>query len=444
MNTMETVNLNVIENDGFAKLNVVQPGNVAMAAEQVEVVQAYSPTVDLEELENGVTITVTDHRGTDSATVDLSETIDSFESYMAIYSRNLGDIEGTVEEVEETAQRVDAVADDLEAALTEIDNALEGTGLSRWSRLNRPNLLKQNWWTNSGDTDIIYGDASRYLGSDTPYMKSISHYTIYYTEPSAEAQAAADHVWHREAGTYSDGTTYPEAWYLYYDSQDGITTSPVTLTGDAIITEADGEVYDKAIQYNIVENSAWGNMETLYYPRGHRNYGYTQGKTLTPWGRINEMEVGKTYTVSCWARVTSGTAAWLKFGWGGTNTNVMGYPTEISGVSDKVEITGSAWKRISWTFVFNPTGTEYTETTEEVTPETGDPYTRVIRTYNWMKRVIIGVMRKYTATLQLCGFRLTEGGLYLPTKFDECESKIAALTRRVEELEAIVIENQGS
>ena len=49
------------------------------------------------------------------------------------------------------------------------------------------------------------------------------------------------------------------------------------------------------------------------------------------------------------------------------------------------------------------------------------------RTYNWFKKVCFGVLRKYTATVQLCGFRLVEGGLFLPTKYDEIKAQVDAL-----------------
>lgn len=445
MNTMETVNLNVIENDGFAKMNVVQPGNVAMAAEQVEVVQAYSPTVDLEELENGVTIKVTDHRGTDSATVDLSETIGSFESYMAIYSRNLGDIEGTVEEVKETAQRADAVADALEAALTEIDNALEGTSLSQWSRLNRPNLLKQNFWTYHAllERNIVYGNASRWSASGGAYWRSFKNPTKILdhstTAPTAEQIAAACAYYQT---VEEDGVTYYDLWQ---DDGDDWKVSVDSLAAADQITEADGEVYDKAIRLAITENSAYGHTETLSFNYPNTKRWYKQGETkISNYGHIEEMTPGETYTMSCWARVVSGGDVWCRMGWGSRYGNTPFHGGTNQDISDWIVISGSEWKRYSWTFTFNPTGDWYTETTEEVTPETGDPYTRVIREYNWNKSVQYCFGRKNTSVCQICGFRLTEGGLYLPTKFDECESKIAALTQRVEELEALVIENQGS
>lgn len=69
MSTMEIINLNVIENDGFTKLDVDQPESTQMEMEQVEIIHAVSPTVDLERMTNGVKIKVNDYRGSSSEIV---------------------------------------------------------------------------------------------------------------------------------------------------------------------------------------------------------------------------------------------------------------------------------------------------------------------------------------------------------------------------------------
>lgn len=66
---MEIINLNVIENDGFTKLDVDQPESTEMEMEQVEIIHAVSPTVDLERMTNGVKIKVNDYRGSSSEIV---------------------------------------------------------------------------------------------------------------------------------------------------------------------------------------------------------------------------------------------------------------------------------------------------------------------------------------------------------------------------------------
>ena len=338
---------------------------------------------------------------------------------MAVFARNVGEIEDQLETVQTTYNG--------------IDEALASAGV--WAM--RKNLLnKDAWWVNNGSANLVCGDAARYSKSGGAYMKSITGYRTYTTEPTAEQTAGATYVYHREAGTDSSGTAYPEAWIVYRDADDGIVTSCVALTGSAIITEQDGEVYDKAIQYNITANTAWGNMETLYYPQGAWALYYKQGEAFKSYGYIvDEMEVGEVYTVSCWARLTSGSEAWLKFGWGGAGQNSLGYPSDIAGASDVIKVTGSEWHRIAWTFTFSPTGAEYTETTETVGEGSG-AYTRVKRSYNWNKRVMIGVHRKYTATLQLCGFRLSKGGLYGSDTVDTLKEQIKNLTARVAALES--------
>ena len=316
---------------------------------------------------------------------------------VAVFARNVGDIEGSIATFQQS-----------------VDGIVQAMAAQDIRTLNGPNLLRKDaWWVNDGTNNLICGTDSRYSKSGGAYMKSITSYVIYTTEPTQEQTAGATYVYHREAYTDEGGTSYPEAWIVYRDADDGITTSYVDLTGAAIITDDDGEVYNNAIQYSIVANTAWGNMKTLFYPEGMTVQYYKQGEIPKSHGEyVEEMQVGKKYTVSCWARLTSGTEAWLKFGWGGQYKNGIGIPSDRSGQSGIYKVTGTQWQRLSWTFIFNPTGAEYTETTEQYTDPNDQTYTRVIRSYNWHKRVMIGVCRKETATLQLTGFRLTAGGLY--------------------------------
>ena len=338
---------------------------------------------------------------------------------VGVFARNIGDIEG-----------------ELTTARSEHAGILQALAAANIRILNKNLLNPDAWWLNNGSANIVCGDAARWSKSGGAYMKSITRYQMYTTEPTAEQTEGATYVHHRRAGTNADGTTYSEAWFVYRDADDGITTSCVGLTGDAIIAEPTGETFNKAIQYNITANTAWGNMETLYYPLGQSTQYYKQGETAKSSGyRIDEMEVGKTYTVSCWARLTSGDEAWLKFGWGGTYMNSMGFPSDKSGVSDVIKITGTDWKRVTWSFVFNPSGEEYSETTEQATDSNNQTYTRVVRSYNWQKRVLIGVHRKYTATLQLAGFRLSEGGLFGSNDLDTLAAEVEELRNRIAALE---------
>lgn len=383
----------------------------------------------LQHIEDGIA-DVVDEVEAVKTTLDIAGTDVAERAHLtAVFARNVGEIE----------DKLDTIQNQYDG----IDEALSAAGV--WAM--RKNLLnKDAWWVNNGSANLVCGNAARHSKSGGAYMKSIKGYDYYTTEPTAEQTAGATYVYHREAFTDSNtGTSYPEAWFVYRDADDGITTSCVTLTGDAIITDQDGEVYNKALQYNITENSAWGNVETLYYPQGRHTAYYKQGEECKSYGYIvDEMEVGEVYTLSCWARLTSGSEAWLKFGWGGIGTNLMEYPTGKAGVSDTIKVSGTEWHRIGWTFTFNPSGAEYSETTETATDTSGNEYTRVVRTYNWNKRVTIGVHRKYTAVLQLCGFRLSKGGLYGSDTVDTLKEQIKTLTARVAALEAMALENSGS
>lgn len=353
-------------------------------------------------------------------------------SAMAAFARNVGEIEGTVDTFQRTV-------DGINEALAE-NNVL----------VIQPNMLDKNaWWTNLGDGrgNVIYGNASQ-VGGPGAYMKSISanRTEIFDTEPTAEQTAGAYRIYHRTAGQDSSGQTWTEAWIVSWVVDDGVGTQCIDLTGDNIVTDSDGESYNKAIQYSITGNTAWGNAETLYYPQGARDLYYKQGESFKSHGYlVDMMEVGETYTISCWARLTSGTEAWLRFGWGGVGMNGLGYGESEgkAGKSDVYKVTGTEWTRISWTFRFAPTGNEYTETTETV-GEGASAYTRIKRSFNWNKRVLIGVHRKYTATLQLCGFRLTHGGLYGSETVETLKEDLRSLTARVAALEAQITPQAAS
>ena len=339
----------------------------------------------------------------------------------AVFARNVGAIEGELETVR--------------AENAGIIQALAGANVMY---LNTPNLLKPNaWFTNSNGSDIIYGDATQY-GGPGAWMDSISdnRRVTFDHEPTAEESAGAYRIYHREAGTDSSGNTWTEAWIVSWHVDDSINTSPVTLTGDNIITDQDGEVYSKAIQYDITANTAYGNTEDLLYPRGLYQRVYDVGKTLDTHNyEVPEMEVGETYTMSCWARVISGDGAFLKFAWGGTYFNTHpGYPEGKAGASEWIILknTDTEWKRLSWSFVFSPEGAQYTETTADG---------KVTRTYDWQKRVMYSVGRKYTSVIQLTGFRLTKGGLYGNNTIDTLAAEIADLKAQIAELQATVLEN---
>lgn len=255
------------------------------------------------------------------------------------------------------------------------------------------------------DAALPYGEPSRCYGSSAPWLNS------------------------SRTGEYRGD-----------DTGDGISETVVTLAAADQITEPDGETYTTAIQYAVTASSVWGNADWLVYNYGQvyeRSYavGTTEPKF---YGDIEELIPGKKYTLSCWARITSGEKAWVSFGYGGKYGNTP-YSTDTYSSSgglrsEPVEVAGGEWQRVSWTFTFAPTGDRATYTTAN------DTVTRVL---NWTKRVMFGVHRKFTATVQLCGFRLVEGGLYLPTKYDEIKEQVEALgdgTATAAEAGAIITE----
>ena len=196
----------------------------------------------------------------------------------AILAYNLGDME---EELYEHKQEIDQKM----AQFDEIEAAMEQGGVRV---LNRPNLLKQNWWTNGTgvDHDVIYGRASRISGESYPYLTSFRTptETTQTTEPTAEQKAAATAIYY---STEEGVTTY----HIFTDDDDFQATVAALASADQI-TEQDGENYTKAIQYAIASNTAYGNMEWLLYCRSRTSRTYSEGATVRNYGQIEEMIPG--------------------------------------------------------------------------------------------------------------------------------------------------------
>ena len=317
------------------------------------------------------------------------------------------------------------------AAFGDMQDALEQAGLRV---LNRPNLLNQNWWTNGTGVEhpVVYGKDARISGTSYPYLSSYNSptETTQTTEPTAEQKAAATSIWAVE----ENGVT---TYHIYVDDDD-IRASVASLAAADQISETDGETYDKAIQFDITANSAYGNMEWLLYCNPYNTRVYDQGTTVVRnYGQIEEMQPGHRYSLSCWVRVLSGDGAWMKMGYGNSFTNYPYNDTENqrSGVSDwiKIDPLNGAWQRISWTFDFNPAGDWYGETSAVV-----DGVTKVTRSYNWYKKIGFGIGRKYTAQVQICGFRLVEGRTYVTDTYDDLEEDVNSGKDRLTALEAAV------
>lgn len=342
----------------------------------------------------------------------------------AILAYGLGDLEEDMYDIQQEwlAQH---------AAFGDMQDALEQAGLRV---LNRPNLLKQNWWTNGTGVEhpVVYGRAARISGTGYPYLTShlLPTETTQTTAPTAEQKAAATSIW---ASTEEGVTTY----HIFNDNDDFKATVASLAAADQI-TETDGTVLDKAINYQINANSAYGNTEWLLYCNPNSSRVYNQGDTnVRNYGQIEEMQPGHRYSLSCWVRVLSGDGAWMKMGYGNSYTNQPYNDTtnQRSGVSDwiKVDPLNGAWQRISWTFEFNPTGDWYSEASSVV-----DGVTKVTRTYNWFKKVGFGIGRKYTAQVQICGFRLVEGRTYVTDTYDDLEEDVNSGKDRLTALEAAV------
>ena len=407
----------------------------------------------------------------------------------ALLLSNLGNLEEQMWELDQNTQDAITAAQeaagasagavaDAESALIEMDSILESLSLSRASRLNRPNLLKQNFWTSrmmpssaviveeltvpaedataaaqaltftitneaitssyvlhgvkSSDFNVVSWDSvtgtfSAGSATITIAARSGAHNAAVTVKVALCTQSSQNVPYGSASRISGSGSPYLnsiyDGWYPGDDSTDNIYVSVASLATADRITEPDGETYDKALQYNITANSAYGNIEWLQYNNANYRSGYFQGNTPRNYGHIDELIPGKKYTVSCWARVISGDGAWMRFGWGSNYSNAP-WNNDKSGVSDWQVIEGTEWRRYWWTFTFNPQGTWFTETSSEITVN-NETKTYITRTYAWNKSVWFGIGRKFTSVVQLCGFRLVEGGMWLPTKYDELdESKV--------------------
>lgn len=317
------------------------------------------------------------------------------------------------------------------SAFDDMEDALEQAGLRV---LNRPNLIKQNWWTNGTGVEhpVVYGKAARISCSSCPYMTNINGptETTQTTAPTAEQKAAATSIY---SVTEEGVTTY----HIFTDT-DSIKPTVADLASADQITETDGETYDKAINFDITANSVYGNTEWLLYYNPSTTRTYKQGNTFKDWGQVNEMVPGRRYSLSCWVRVLSGDGAWIRMGYGNSYSN-QPYDDSTnhrSGISDwiKVEPLNGAWQRISWTFDFEPVGDWYTETSTTETVN-NEEVTTITRTYNWFKKVGFGIGRKYTAVVQMCGFRLVEGRTFVCDTYDDLEDDVNDTKDRVTALE---------
>ena len=317
------------------------------------------------------------------------------------------------------------------AAFADMQDALEQAGLRV---LNRPNLLNQHFWTTGTGVEhpVVYGRDARISGTTYPYLTSYNSptETTQTTVPTSEQKAAATSIY---SVTDEGVTTY----HIFTDDDD-IQATVVDLAAADQISETDGESYTKAIQFDIAANSAYGNSEWLLFYAPYHTRVYDEGTAVVRnYGQIEEMQPGHRYSLSCWVRVLSGDGAWMRMGYGTSSTNQprIDETNHQSGLSDwiNVEPLNGAWQRISWTFDFNPVGDWYSETSSVV-----NGVTKITRTYNWFKKVGFGIGRKFTAQVQVCGFRLVEGRTYVNETYDDLEEDVNSGKDRLTALEVAV------
>ena len=359
---------------------------------------------------------------------------------VAVFARNVGDIEGSIATFQ---QSVDGILDALAAADVRA--------------LNGPNLIQrqpEGVTVNVPDGDVITETITIPVEDATAAAATLS-YTITNANITAgmvlhsiKSNNTSIVYWGMVTGTASAGSmavsvsARPEAHdstvtvtlyicaettavlpygeearhYAYgYPSLDSstnpqytgdpgeqITERVVTLTGANIVTEEDGASYNTAVAFTVqnAPENGYNNADMLVFNYGDDRYRTIDTYRLSLMGEF-DLQIGQKYTLSFWARVTSGTNARIKMVWG--NKGGYGHANTYGG-EKYIDINNTTWQRISWTFAFNPTGAQWYTWTD----------TDNVSWYseNWGKKVAVGVCRKYNGTVQLCGFRLVHGGLF--------------------------------
>ena len=267
-----------------------------------------------------------------------------------------------------------------------------------------------NWQTITGTaaagsmTVTVGARSGEHSGSITVtlYICTVTTATLPYGE------SARYHAYGYPYITSIDNPRYTD------DAGDEIKERIVSLTGSDIINDTDGVTYNTAVAFTVTNppTSGYNNADMLTFNYGNGRYDVTRDYSASLMGEIAEMEVGETYTLSCFARITSGTKARLIMVYGSTTYS----STANYGEKHYVELSNTTWERIAWSFVFNPTGPQYYQ------------YSDSEKTYNsayWQKKVGVGVCRAFEGTVQLAGFRLTKNGLYGDNTVDTLSAEVA-------------------
>ena len=368
---------------------------------------------------------------------NLSSTINTA-NLVAAFARNIGDVEGSVEQFQTT---VDGIVQALAAADV---RALNGPNLLKQPQGVTANVPSGNVITEtitipiedataaaetltytvsnenitagmvlhgikSGNTSVLWagmvtGTAAAGSMAISVSARAAAHSAAFTVTLYICNVTSAVLPYGEEARAYAygypaiDSTITPN---YTGDPGEQISERLVTLTGANIVTDLDGATYDTAVAFTVqnAPSSGMNNADMLYFNFGNNGYDSEHAYKASLTGEFPELVVGKKYTLSCFARITSGTSGRVKMSYGCKSR--YGH-SSIPGAEKFIDISNTAWQRIHWTFVFNPTSEQYYTITES-----GVTYYRE----NWGKRVSVGVCRYADGTVQLCGFRLTEGGL---------------------------------
>lgn len=395
----------------------------------------------------------------------LSSTI-STANLVALFARNIGDVEGDLEEIKSAYHGLQAALDEQGIMALNFPNMLkyQPEGVST-KVANGPIVVK--YYTIPAETaeeaaqpiTLTFDDANIHAGMALHYVMSRvyavcvqSMVTATITEGRAvvtiaarpeahEATCALDLVfcvqetvslpYGEHARTYGPGpwldshsNTYPG-----YES-DEISERFVALGADAV-TDSDGTVYSHAVAFTVANAPAQGynNADELIFNHGTDGGSYTRqdGSVYTygPSGILDLVE-SETYTMTCYARITDGENARLVLGYGHNAGGYASYSPKLAN-HKYIDITNTTWKRIVFSFVYHDT--------LKYMAEGANPYEVTV---NNKKRVAFGVCRRYNGTVQLCGFRLVHGGLYGSETVQTLEAKYEDIHNTTEQMAAFL------
>lgn len=140
--------------------------------------------------------------------------------------------------------------------------------------------------------------------------------------------------------------------YFSDSGNTGITPSIVACTDPPVVGIQNMQRY-------VVANSS----------AGHRNLTFYNSST-----NAIKYENGEKYTISCYARLTSGTKGTVEM-----RCNAFG----VTGTAAAIDITNAEWKRYSWTYTANSS--------------------------SGLFKVYVGTYGRYVSTVEICGIKVEKG-----------------------------------